>query len=114
MEGEEAVVGATLAHEFFVRALLGDDTVFEDEDLVSDFDGAEAVRDKNDGFIGSHLKDFLEDFFFGFGIDVTRRFVEDHNGRVTVEGAGEGDALPLAFTWLDAVFEFFVEGIVVT
>ena len=114
MESEEAVVGAMLFHQLFVGALLGNDPVFQDEDLVGDFDGVETVGDEDNGFVGGDGEDFIKDFFFGFGIDITRRFVEDHNGRVPVESTGESDALPLSLAWLDAVFEFFVERIVVT
>jgi hypothetical protein len=90
--GEEAALGEELVE----AALLDDAALFEDEDAVHGAEGGEAVGDADDGAVFGEVVDGFLDFGFGLGIERGGGFVEDEDGGVADEGAGDGDALALA------------------
>lgn len=62
------------------------------------------MRDGEDGDFAFEFEDGGGDAFFGFVVEGARCLVEDENGRLLVEGAGDADALALAAAELDAAF----------
>src|SRR5471030_1878650 len=90
--GEEAALGEELVE----AALLDDAALVEDEDFVHGAEGGEAVGDADDGAVFGEMVDGFLDFGLGLGIEGGGGFVEDEEGGVADEGAGDGDALALA------------------
>ena len=79
-----------------MHALFDDATSIEDDDVVGFEDGVETMRDGDDG---TTLHESARGFFeqgFGFRVEAGGRFVEDEDGRVLEEGAGEGKTLCLS------------------
>ena len=65
--------------QFIVRAFLGNVAIFEDDDLVRVTDGAQAVRDGDDGAALHQAFERFHHDFFRLGVERGRRFVEDEN-----------------------------------
>src|SRR5207237_1274910 len=89
-------VFAAERQELVVAALLRGPAVLEDDDLVGVADGAQAV---GDGDHGAPLHDALErldDDRLRLGVERRSRLVEDEDGRVANDCAGDSDALPLS------------------
>ena len=84
------------ADEFFVCAAFDDAAVVEDDDEVGAAEGGEAVSNDEGGaavhgaFHGGH------DFLLGVGVDGGGGVVEDEDGGLEDDGAGESEALALA------------------
>ena len=76
---------------------LGDDrAVVEYEDAIRVLDGAEAVRDNDDGAaFGEAFKGGL-DLVLALGVECRGRFIEHDDRGVLEKGAGDGDALALS------------------
>ena len=68
---------------------------------------AEPVRDDDAGALDEQSLEGLLDLAFGLGIDAGGGLVEDEDGRVFQQCAGNGDALFLADAELDAAFADF-------
>ncbi len=83
-------------------AALDDLAGLEHEDRVAAARGGDAVGDENDGAVRGLALDRREDRRLGLGVDGGERVVEHQDRRLAHEGAGEGDALPLAAGELDA------------
>ena len=79
-----------------VCALIGQPAVVHDENGVDVHQGAEPMCDDHCGSALSQGVQYLIDPRFGIGVDVAGRFVEDEYCRVTQDGAGDADPLPLA------------------
>ncbi len=96
LAGHEPEVGATAGHELHVSAALDDAPALEHQDPVGADHAGEPVG-KDQGRAAGHepLERCLDD---GLAFRVHRRegLVEDQDGRVTQEGARDGDALALA------------------
>ena len=96
--GEEGLFGelgieAVLGEEIGVGALFDDAALVEDVDAVGIADGGEAVGD-DDGAAVLHegVEGFLNEAFC-FRIDGSGGFVEEEDGGIFEEGAGDGEAL---------------------
>ena len=83
---------AFVHHNYFVRAL----------------DGTEAVGNRYGG-TGTHepVEGILH-AALGFGVKRGRGFVQDQDGRVLEDGAGDADTLPLAAAELDAAVTYSI------
>ena len=79
-----------------MRAVLGDPAVCHDEDLVGVLDGREAVGDGDDRLAARQLGDGLLDEVLVLRVDARGGLVENDDGRVFENGAGDGDALLFA------------------
>ena len=75
-----------------------------DKDLIGRADGAEAMGDDKAGAVGHEALEGFLDEPFGGGIDAGGGLVEDQNGRVFQERAGDADALFFTDAELDAAF----------
>ena len=49
------------------------------------------------GFAGGKGEDILEDLLFGLGVEGAGGLVEEEDGSVAKQGAGDGEALGLSF-----------------
>ena len=82
--------------QFLVRADLADAPFFQHHDLVGAADGGEPVRDHDHGAVRHQIGQRPLHQHFGFGIEVRGGLVQNQDGRVLEQRAGDGDALPLA------------------
>ena len=87
------VVGSV---EFGVVAAGHDAPFIEDEDAVGVLNGAEAVRDGEDGAAFCEGVEGGLDLVLAFGVEGGGGFVEYDDGGVFEEGAGDCDALALS------------------
>src|SRR5215475_4748113 len=74
-----------------------DSSFLDDDDPVSHTHGGKAVRDENRHF---SIREFLkaaEDFIFGFGVQGSSRLIQHQNLRVSHEGSGQSNFLPLPY-----------------
>lgn len=69
--------------------------VLEEDDLIQSLHRRDAVRDEQSGLACTALFQVVEDDFFRPGIHRRNRIVEDQDGRIFQQGAGDGDALLL-------------------
>ena len=103
LEFDHAAVGAVGdEHQFVVGAGFADGAVAKHDDDIGVADGGEPVRDDE---AGAALHQFLERLLhepFAFGVERAGRLVEDQDGRVLEQRAGDGDALALAAGDFDA------------
>ena len=74
-------------------AALNNAPPFQDEDLVGVNDGGETVGDDQAGAVLSGELDLGLDGLFGDRVERGGGLVEDQNGRIFEQGAGDGDAL---------------------
>ncbi len=58
-------------------------------------DVGQAMGNHHDGLVARELADGGHDVFLGLGVDIARCLVEDVDGAVRAEGAGQGEALAL-------------------
>src|SRR5947209_2461435 len=94
--GHEARVAALERDQLVVRATLDDLAAVEDDDLVGVSDGREAVGDRDRrAALGQPVERLLYGAL-GLGVERARRLVEDQDGRVAQDRAGDRDALLLA------------------
>ena len=61
------------------------------------------MRNVNGGLVADHVIELFVDLRLGDGVERGGRLVENEEGRVLIERAGDGDLLPLAAGDLDAV-----------
>ena len=102
--GAEFGVAATEGEEFVVASAFNDPAVFEDEDLVGVADRGEAVSDDEAGALDHEAVEGFLDEAFRLGIDAGGGFIEDEDGGIFEESAGDGDALFFADAEFDAAF----------
>ena len=93
---ERVVFAVPIGEQFGVAALLDDRALVEHGDLVAEFAGGQAVGDIDGSLIACDLIELTVDLRLGDGVQCRRRLVEDDEGRVLVERAGNGDLLRLA------------------
>ena len=91
----EPGVEAALGNELLVGAGLDRTTGLEHDDAVGRLDGGEAVGDDERGAALQELLERALDAGFGVRVHVGRRFVEEQDGGVVVDGAGEREELAL-------------------
>ena len=82
--------------EVGVGAGGGDFAGFENDDQVGVADGGEAVRDDQDGFADDEALEGGLDEGLAVAVEGAGGLVEDEDGGVAEEGAGEGEALFLS------------------
>ena len=91
----ELGVEAIVRHEFVMRAVFGDDSSVDDDDLVGVADGAEAVGDGDDGLALHQPFQRVDHEFFGFAVERGGGFVEQKDRAVANHHPGDADALAL-------------------
>ena len=104
MELEHFAEEAALCFEFCGGAGFDDLTVLQDHDLVGICDGAHAVGDDDDGLVLYEFRNALLNFGFVFDVEACGSFVEEYDGGVLEDGAGDGDSLAFAAGERVAVF----------
>jgi hypothetical protein len=94
--GAEFGVEAASLQEFLVFAAFDDFAVVEDEDLVGVADGGQAVGyNKAGAFLQEAVEGLLDEFLRGV-VDAGGGFVEEEDGWIFQQRAGDGDALLFA------------------
>ena len=100
LAGKLAQVGVTVkavaGHQLVVLALLDYPAVFQHEDQVGVADDGQAVGDDESRPALDELAERLADEVLGLSVDAGGRVVEDKDGRVDQQRAGDGHALLLA------------------
>ena len=79
-----------------MRAALDDRALVEHDDFIGVDDGREAMRDDQRGAAARDAVERVLDLALGEGIERRGRFVENEDGRIFQNGAGDGDALLFA------------------
>ena len=79
-----------------MRAVFGDTAILHDKDLVGLFDRDQTVGDRDDRLSLGQLGDRLLDQVLVLRIDAGGGLVQNDDGGVFQNGAGDGDALLLA------------------
>ena len=85
--------------EFVVAAEFGDGSAVEHRDPVGPADGGEAVRDDDAGGAPGDLEEAVVEGRFGPDVQLCGGLVENQDAGAAfdgVQGAGQGEALPLA------------------
>ena len=100
---ELRIFAALVREQRLVRALLDDLPGVEHDDLVAELARGETVRNVNGGLVADHVVELFIDLRLGDRVERGGRLVENEEGRVLIERAGDGDLLPLAAGDLDAV-----------
>lgn len=96
LEVDQLEIPCLFGHQGPVRAGLDDAAAVEDVDDVCFLDRAQSVRDGDGGATsGGGVEGGLDDFL-GLAVECGRGFVEEQDGGVAEEGAGDGDALFLS------------------
>ena len=96
MELEHFAEEAAFCLEFCGGAGFDNLTVLQDHNLVGIGDGAHAVGDDDDGLVLHEFRNALLNLGFVFDVEACGGFVEEHDGGVLEDGAGDGNSL--AFT----------------
>ncbi len=76
--------------QLLVCALLDDLAMVDDDHIIGIADGAEAVSDDETGTPFHQAQQRLLDTRLGAGVNRGGRFVEDQDGGVCQDGAGDG------------------------
>ena len=80
---------AILRKKLGVRATLDDPPVVHDEDQIRVLDRGDPVGDNEDRAVVAQLFELGLDLAFGFHIDGGGRVVQNEDGRILQQGAGE-------------------------
>src|SRR5262249_17437894 len=94
----EVVVEAPGGHEVIVAADIDYAAVGDGDDDVRVLDGREPVGDHEAGAAAHHGRERFLELFLGAGVDARGRLVEDEDGPVGQDDAGDRDELALSLT----------------
>ena len=104
------VLADGVCKQAFVGTLLDDAAFVEDGDLVAELAAGQAVADVDGRFIAGDVVELRVDLCFGDGIQGSRGFIQNNEGRILVECSCDGDLLGLAAGYFHALFhEFLIE-----
>ncbi len=92
----QTLVERTAGDQFSVSTHVDDHPAVHHDDAVGEGQRRESVCHHDRGATGGELFESLMDELFTFEIDLTGRFVQDQDLRVSEDRSGERDTLPLA------------------
>src|SRR5438128_220236 len=92
----ERRIASALAQQSIVAAGFRERSGFDDQDVIRVHDGRKAMCDRDGGAPLAEFRNGLLDQLLGFGIERSRRLVEQDDGRVLDERACNRDALALS------------------
>src|SRR5215217_8246996 len=95
LRGMEAAVDATGGDQLVVAPFLGDACFVDDNDAVGVLDGGQAVGDDQRGAALGQFHEGLLDGPLRFRVERGGGFVQDEDGWILDEHAGDGEALLL-------------------
>ena len=101
-EFDQRAVDAIVPQEGIRRAVLHEAALLQHEDAIEAAHRGQAVRDGDDGAAVHEAAERLADQLLRFAVERRGRLIEQQQGRVLQEGAGDGDALPLSARQADA------------
>ena len=93
LQGVELVVPPMPGQQLLVGALLQNFTVGQHDDVVRVLDGGQAVRHNEHRADGAHLFQRILNQHFGFGVNVGRGFVKNHDLRLVDQRPRKGNQL---------------------
>ena len=94
--GDEAAVNALLRHKFVVVAGLNDAPLVNNQDLIGVANGIEPVGNDQQGLAPAQLGDGLLDVALVVGVHAGSGLIQNHDGSILQNAAGNGDSLPLS------------------
>ena len=89
----EVAVGLIFGHQIFVASGRGDSAVFEKENFLRQFYGAEPVRDYYNRLVRDQGLERVLNLVFAFGVKGRGGLVEDQYVSVLEKGARQGNPL---------------------
>ena len=95
--GVPPVVAVGRRHQFTVRSLFPNLSCLQEVDSVGVSDGRKAVRDDDDQSVLGGFVQRIHQIGFRLRVERGSRLVENQNGRIPQEPAGDGDALLLSY-----------------
>src|SRR5579871_3330382 len=104
LEGVELLEDTAEFQQFLEAALFDDAAVLEDDDDIGVENGGEAVGDADAGLADHQFIEGILDEALAFGVQRAGGLVQDEDGGVAQDGAGDGEALFLAAGEHDALF----------
>ena len=96
MQLEHFAEESAFRFEFCGGAGFDDLAVLQDDDFVCIGDGSHAVGDDDDGLVLHEFRNALLYLGFVFDVEACGGFVEEYDGGVLEDGAGDGDTLTFA------------------
>ena len=94
--GDEAAVNALLRHKFVMVAGLDDAPLVDDQDLIGVANGIEPVGNDQQGLTPAQLGDGLLDVALVVGVHAGSGLIQNDDGGILQNAAGNGDPLPLS------------------
>lgn len=104
LDSDQFGVFAIFFQQVIVSAGFDDFSVFDKNQTMGVAEGGEAVGDSDSGAIVDENIQGVLDFFLGFDIDGGSGFVQDEDGRILEDGAGDGKSLFFAAGKLETAF----------
>src|SRR5690606_4130157 len=92
----QSVIRSAQVNQLGVSAGFDDGTVFEYDDVVGIFDGAEAVGYHDDRFAGEEFLQVFQDDFFGVRVQRVGGFVKKNKVGILINRTGDEQALSLS------------------
>ncbi len=96
LHGMQAAIGASLPKQFVMRARFNDSPSIQDDDSISVLNSREPVCDHQRRSILHQIGQGQLYDPFRLGVECRCRFIEDQKRRVTKNGSGDRQTLPLA------------------
>ena len=93
---DEAAVNALLRHKFVVVAGLNDAPLVDNQDLIGVTNGIEPVGNDQQGLAPAQLGDGLLDVALIVGVHAGSGLIQNDDGSILQNAAGNGDSLPLS------------------
>mgnify|MGYP001046906063 CR=1 FL=1 len=90
---DEILINTGLFHQLLMSAMLRDPSVADDQNLVGVLDGVQTVGDDQQGLTLYQLRDGLLNVALVVGVHTGGRLVQNDNGSVFQNAAGDRDAL---------------------
>src|SRR6185437_6666640 len=92
----QAAISAQVAHQILVGANIGDNPIFQHHDAVGMAHGGKAVSDDNNGAAAHQVAQGGLHQGLRLAVQGGGGFIQNQDGSILEQGAGDGDALALA------------------
>ena len=100
----QAAIDAPLPKQFIMRARFNNSPSIQDDDSIRVLNGRESMCDHQGRSILHQIAQGQLYDPFRLGVECRRRFIEDQKRRITKNGSGNRQALPLATRKFEAAF----------
>src|SRR5579864_7420646 len=96
LQFEHLGVASAVVNQLVVRPLLGNRSVFQNQNAIGHSHRGKAVRDEQGHFAFGQLREAFEHFVLGARVQSGRRLVKNQQLRIAQVGPSQGHLLPLA------------------